>query len=272
MRRSLCTLFVIAGFSANLEAQWANYRDPATPRTRDGKPNLAAPAPRLAGKPDLSGIWIPESAPVEQIQPFLLPGGINGLGEDLPTKYFFNFFWDLPAGEEPYHPQVAALYKKMSQNPPKAPTLCPPPSLPIENLIPTPFKIVQTPRITLFLYEADTAFRQVFTDGRPLPADPQPSWLGYSVGKWEGDTLVVETVGLNDKGPLDVMGHPHSESMRLTERFRRRDFGHLEVQITADDPQMLVKPVTIRVPYRLMPDTEIIETFCSEGERDLDHL
>jgi hypothetical protein len=253
-------------------AQWVQYRDPATPRGRDGKPNLAAAAPQLNGKVDLTGIWQAESAPVEEIQQFLLPGGINGLGEDLPSKYFFNFFADFPFGQEPMRPAAAAMFKKMSQSQQKPPTLCPPPTLPLANVVPVPYKIIQAPRVTLFLYESDTVFRQVFTDGRKHPADPQPSWLGYSVGKWDGDAFVAETVGFNDKGPLDVLGHPRSESLRLTERIKRRDFGHLDVQVTVDDPKTYTKPVTIHVAHRLLPDTEIIETFCSEGERDLAHL
>jgi hypothetical protein len=123
------------------------------------------------------------------------------------------------------------------------------------------------------LYEADTNFfRQIFTDGRKLPADPQPSWLGYSVGKWDGDWFVVDSVGFNDKSGLDAMGHPHSESMRLTERFRRRDYGHMDLEITLDDPKTYTKPVTIKVAHQLHPDTEILESFCSEGEKDLTHM
>src|ERR1041385_3728821 len=118
------------------DAQWAQYRDPAIPRGKDGKPNLSAPAPRLAGKPDLTGIWEAESAPVDEIKQFLLPGGINGLGEDIPSKYFFNFFADYPLGQEPMQPAAAAMYQKMSQNQGKPPTLCPPPTLALENVIP----------------------------------------------------------------------------------------------------------------------------------------
>jgi len=270
--RIVCVLLAMVGTAWSTNAQWATYRDPTIPRTRDGKPNLSAAAPRMAGKPDLSGIWEVESAPVSEVQQFLLPGGINGLGEDIPSKYFFNFFADVPLGQEPFQPAAAAMFQKMAQSAGKPPTLCPPPTLPLENFIPIPYKIVQTPKLTLLLYEGDTVFRQIFTDGRKLPPDPQPSWLGYSVGKWEGDVFVVETVGFNDKGPLDAIGHPHSESLRLTERFRRRDFGHLEVQVTVDDPMTYTKPVTIRSGHRLIPDTELIETFCSEGERDLVHF
>lgn len=270
MKSSPAWLFF--ALAASSYGQWAVYRDPATPRAKDGKPNLSAPVPRVNGKPDLSGIWEAESSPVKEIQQFLLPEGINGLGEDIPNKYFFNFFSDYPSGQEPFQPAAKALYQKNSQSTAKPPTLCNLPTLPIENLTPAPFKIVQTPRIMMVLYEDDTNFRQIFTDGRKLPADPQASWFGYSVGKWVGDAFVVETVGLNDKAPLDVVGHPRSESLRLTETYRRRDFGHLEMQITLDDPKTYTKPVTIHVSFRLVPDTELIESFCTEDEKDLVHF
>ena len=263
-------VLIMAG--APVFGQWAQYHDPTIPRTRDGKPNLSAPAPKTGGKPDLTGIWIAESGALKDIQRFLLPGGINGLGEDLPSKYFFNFFADVPPGQEPFQPAAAALYKKMSENAGKPSTLCELPSLPLENVIPAPFKIVQTARETMFLYEADSVFRQVFADGRKLPADPQPSWMGYSVGRWEGDTFVIETVGLNDRSPLDEFGHPHSESMKLTERYRRRDFGHLDSQVTMDDPKTYTKPVTVSINFRLVPDTELLESFCHEDEKDLTHF
>jgi hypothetical protein len=255
-----------------INAQWAVYRDPAIPRTRDGKPNLSAPVPRLSGKPDLSGIWQAESAPVVEIKQFLLPEGINGLGEDLPTKYFFNILADYPAGQEPIRPEVRAQLDKRPPGPGTPPTLCPLPSLPLQGLAPAPFKLVQTPRLTMVLYEPETVFRQIFSDGRALPPDPQASWLGYSVGKWAGDAFVVETVGLNDKAPLDLMGHPRSEALRLTETFRRRDFGHMDVQLTIDDPRTYTKPITILVKHRLVPDTELLESFCHENEKDLAHF
>ena len=124
----------------------------------------------------------------------------------------------------------------------------------------------------MILYEADTIFRQIFSDGRALPADPQPSWLGYSVGRWMGDAFVAETVGFNEKAPLDALGHPRSEALRLTESFRRPDFGHLDVQITVDDPKTYTKPVTIQVRFRLLTDTELLESFCNENEKDLSHF
>ena len=272
MKKRSVLLLVLLAVPIYVNAQWAVYHDPAIPRTRDGKPNLFAPAPRLSGKPDLSGIWQAESAPLAEIQQFLLPGGINGLGEDLPTRYFFNFFADYPPGQEPLRPEVRAQLAKRPPGPAGPPTLCPLPTLPLEGLVPAPFKIVQTPRLTMVLYEADTVFRQIFSDGRTLPPDPQPSWLGYSVGKWMGDAFVVETVGFNDKAPLDVLGHPRSEALHLTETFRRRDFGHLDVGITVDDPKIYTKPVTALVKYRLLADTELLEGFCNEDEKDLAHM
>jgi hypothetical protein len=255
-----------------VNAQWAVYHDPLVPRTKDGKPNLSAQAPQLNGKPDLSGIWEADSAPVAEIQQFLLPGGINGLGESLPSKYFFNFFADYPAGQEPLRPEVRAQLDKRPPGPPSSSTLCPLPSFPLQDFVPEPFKIVQTPRLTMVLHEADTIFRQIFSDGRALPPDPQPSWLGYSVGKWVGNAFVVETVGLNDKAPLDALGHPRSEALRLTETFQRLDFGHMDVQVTIDDPQTLTKPVTIIAKRHLLPDTELLEHFCNENEKDLIHF
>ncbi len=268
----LSIALTIAGLPVGGHAQWLNYRDSTAPRTPDGKANLSAPAPRIHGKPDLSGIWEVEGSPRKQLEPFLLPGGINGLGEDDPNLYFINFFYDFGFGKEPFRPEAAALFQKQMGSGAKPATLCPPPSLPVSDILPAPFKIIQLPRTTLFLYEGDTTFRQIFTDGRKLPEDPQPSWLGYSVGKWEGDWFVIETVGFNDKGPLDAMGHFHSEAMRLTERIRRRDFGHMEMELTVDDPKTYTQPVTDHVNFRLLPDTELMESFCSEGEQDLAHM
>ena len=202
----------------------------------------------------------------------LLPGGENGLGEDVPSKYFLNFFSDFPFGKEPFQPAAAAEFRGRLQNRQKPLTLCAPPSLPELDLVPAPFKIIETPGLTMVLYEADTNFRQIYTDGRKLPVDPQPSWLGYSVGKWEGDWFVVDTIGFNDKGKLDAMGHPRSEGMHFTERFRRRDFGHMDVQLTVDDPKTYLNPVTVKVNLRLLPDTDLIESFCTEGESDLQHI
>jgi hypothetical protein len=139
-------------------------------------------------------------------------------------------------------------------------------------MAPAPYKIIQTPGLTLMLYERGTTYRQVYTDGRKLPEDPQPSWFGYSTGKWHGDSLVVDTIGFNDRGWLDARGHTHSEALHLTERFHRLDFGHMEVQLTIDDPQTYTKPFTIVLKQHLLADTDLLESFCAENEKDLTHI
>lgn len=270
--RNVWIVMMVVGGSMCVTGQWLNHPTAGTPRMKDGKPILSAPAPRRNGKPDLAGVWEVESSPRKEVARYLLPGGENGLGEDDPSKYFINFFFDFPFGQEPFQPAAAALFRQRMQSPRKPPTLCLPPTLPVLDVLPSPFKIVQTPGLFVMLYEGDTSFRQIYTDGRKLPSDPQPSWLGYSVGKWEGDWLVIDTAGFNDKGPLDAMGHFHSESMHLTERLHRRDFGHMDMEITVDDPKTYSKPVTIKVSHRLLPDTDLIESFCAEGESDLAHM
>lgn len=137
--------------------------------------------------------------------------------------------------------------------------------------MPAPFKIIQTPSLFVLICEEDS-YRQVFMDARRHPDDPQPSWMGYSVGKWDAETLVVDTVGFNDKSWLDAFGHRHSEAMRLTERFRRRDFGHMETQITVDDPLTYTKPFTIKFDLLFLPDTDLIEYSCTENEKDAAHI
>lgn len=136
---------------------------------------------------------------------------------------------------------------------------------------PAPFKIIQTPGLIAMIYERDTTFRQVYTDGRELPRDPQPSWMGYSIGKWDGDTLVVDTVGLTDRSWLDARGHTHSEALHLTERYHRVDFGHMEVLMTIDDPKTYTMPFTIKLKQSLLADTDLLEGFC-ENEKDMPHI
>jgi len=138
-------------------------------------------------------------------------------------------------------------------------------------MFPAPLKIVQNRGLTLILYETRGSYRQIFTDGRPLPVDPNPSWMGYSIGRWERDVFVVETAGFNDKVPMDILGHHHSEDLRITERFRRIDFGHMDMEVTFTDPKMFTKPITIKVAHTLLADADIFESFC-ENERDRVHL
>jgi hypothetical protein len=266
-----CTLILVG--SVGLQAQWLNYRDPGTPRTKDGKVNLSAPAPRVNGKPDLSGIWQGEGAPISELMK-ILPGGANGLGEDDPPLSFFNVLAAYKPEESPLRPEFRAAYERRAAEALTAPPplACPPPPVPFADSFPAPFKIVQTPKLTLILHEPDTFFRQIFTDGRKHPSDPQPSWLGYSIGRWEGDAFIAETIGLDARGPLDIFGHPHSEAIRVTEQFRRRDFGHTDVQVTVDDPKMYTKPFTYKIGMGLRPDTDLLESFCSENEKDAAHM
>jgi len=243
---------------------------------RDGKPNLSAPAPRASnGKPDLSGVWQTELAPSGEFE--RLFGDVSFAvvpGDDFRSfsKYFFNVLADFKPEEAPIRPEAAELFRKRGgkDNPVSR---CLPLGIPSAEILSyAPYKIIQTPGLIVMLYEVDNTHRQVYTDGRKLPADPQPAWLGYSVGKWEGDTLVVDTAGFNDQSWLDVTGHPHSEALRIQERFRRRDFGHMEVQVTIDDPKTFTKPFTIKFNQLLIPDSDILEYFCTENEKDRAHL
>jgi hypothetical protein len=232
-------------------AQWLKYPTPGIPRTPDGKPNLSAPTPRTAdGKPDISGLW--------------LTRGI----------YIGDIAKDLKPGEVPFQPWAQELYKHrrdtLSKEDPTG--RCIPGGVPRSTAVPYPFKILTTPNIVVVLYEAVHAYRQIFTDGRPLPKDPNPNWLGYSIGHWEGDTLVVDSAGFNDNVWLDNNGHPATESLRVTERFRRTDFGHMSVEILIDDPKAYTKPWTVTLPLVFQPDTELLEYICPENEKDFNRL
>ncbi len=274
LHRYIGILLAFATAPAVVHAQWLNHRTPGIPRTPDGKPNLSARTPRTGdGKPNLSGLWQTESAPSEMLAR-LIPGETNGAGEEPMSQYFINVLSDFKPDEAPIRPDVAALFQQRAKTFVNESPLshCLPEGMPLVEMAPAPYKIVQTPGLTLMLYERDTTFRQVYTDGRKLPEDPQPSWLGYSVGKWDGDTLVVESAGFNDRGWLDARGHSHSDALRLTERFHRLDFGHMEVQLTIDDPKTFTKPFTIHLKQRLKPDSDLLEYFCAENEKDIPHI
>jgi hypothetical protein len=216
---------------------------------------MTGPVPRVNGKPDLSGIWQVEAEPRGP--------GLYGLGESPNSKYFRDILSDFKAGEEPLTPAGREILRQHSL-----------PGVVGYNLrcLPEPFKIIQTPGEMLMLYEVETIFRQIFTDGRKHPVDPAPAWLGYSIGRWDGDTLVVDTMGFNDLSWLDARGHGHSEDMRVEERFHRRDFGHLEVTATITDPKTFTKPVTISFVEGLLPDTDVFEHICFENEKDAGHI
>jgi hypothetical protein len=271
---------VFAGALLCANGQWLNYPTPGTPRTRDGKANLSAKAPRASnGAPDLSGVWQTEYAPPGENE--RLFGSVVkdyvALGDDPQTfsKYFLNILSDFTPEDSPIRPAAAQLYQRNNErrgtdNPA---TLCLPQSIPRADIFAyAPFKIIQTPGLIAVMYEVDNTHRQIYMDGRKLPVDPQPAWLGYSVGKWDGDSLVVDTAGFNDKSWLDSYGHPHSEALRIQERFHRRDFGHMDLQVTVEDLKMYTKPFTIKVTEVLLPDSDILETVCNENEKDRVHI
>lgn len=259
-RMLFAALFAISPLSA----QWVNYPTPRIPRTSDGKPNLSAPAPRTSdGKPDLSGIWAAEC-------------GIYGRDACFTRGWFFDLAKDLKPGDVEMTPWATAIQKQReSRNHVDDPYgYCMPPGVPRIDFGGGLFKILSTREVTAFLYETlvGMIFRQVFTDGRPLPPALNPSWLGYSVGRWDGDTFVVETSGFKDGGWLDTQkGHPNSDALHVTERFHRPDFGHMDLVITIDDPKAYVKPWTMNASFNLLPDTELIEAFCDDQEKTMEH-
>jgi hypothetical protein len=240
-------------------AQWFHYWTPGVPRLPDGRPNLSAPAPRDANqRPDLSGIWA-------------------GWRWDLPLtdSLFFDLARDLSPSEVEMTPWAAAIQaQRESREHVDDPIgYCLPPGVPRIDLM-MQFKILVTPQETAFLYEtaAGLMFRQVFTDGRRLPEVTEPTWLGYSIGRWEGDTFVVETTGFKDGGWLDSRkGRPHSDALHVSERFHRIDFGHLELTITINDHKAYRRPWTITTTLNLMPDTELLEGFCDNHEKTMEH-
>jgi hypothetical protein len=251
--------------ASSVSAQWPQYRDPTIPRTADGKPDLSAPVPKTAdGKPDLSGIWmnVPPPAPASGAVR-AAPGALSP-----PFMNIENFV--VPGSAIAMLPEAERVYRERRrvESAGRPSERCLPHGIPDAMLIPgQPFKIVQTPRLTLILYEEFLNFRQVFTDGRPHPTDPNPAWLGYSTGKWDGDTFVVETTGFNDQTWLDDNGHPHTSALRTTERFRRLDVGRMELRITVDDAKAYAKPWTVQLNLRLAPDTDLIEDVC-DNEKD----
>jgi len=259
---------ILAAIPATLVAQWPSYRGAAVPRTPDGKPNLEAPTPRTAdGKPDLSGIW-------QNIRGGGNPGNVLPDGSIAVAT-----FRDIGSGIKgglPFQPWAADLLKsRMAENDKDNPDAhCLPMGLMQFHTHPQPRKIIQTPGLIVILYEANGGIRQIFTDGRPLPknGDVQPWWYGYSAGKWEGDTLIVETTGLRDGGYLDINGSPQTEAAKLTERFRRWNYGNLQIDVTIDDPKAYTKPFTVRVEQRIMPDTELIEFICNENDTSPKHM
>ena len=229
-----------------LDAQWLSYPTSGIPRTPDGKPELSAPTPRAAdGKPVLSGLWRPAPGIAGSIT-----RGMNG-------------------EEVPYRPWAKALFEERQANDSRDdPTAnCIVGGVPRSDFVGYPLKILEVPGMVVILYEAIHSYRQIFIDGRPLPQDPNPAWFGYSVGRWEGDSFVVETAGFNDNVWLDNAGRPATGALHVTERFNRKDFGRLELRITIDDPKAYTKPWDVTQSLALQPDTELLEYICNENNK-----
>jgi hypothetical protein len=242
----LVAALLVAGAESSA-GQWLKVPTPGIPRTSDGRPDLTAPAPRGAnGKPTIAGLWRPTARLIENI-----------------TR-------GMKAGETvPFQPWAEALFKtRVADNAKDDPTSnCIVGGVPRSDFVPYPFKILEMPGQVTILYEAVHSFRQIFTDGRELPRDPNPAWFGYSIGRWEGDAFVVESSGFNDNVWLDNAGRPAGEALRVIERFRRIDFGHMDIDITIDDPKTYTRPWNVTERLLLLPDTDIIEYMCTENNR-----
>lgn len=248
-----------------VSAQWFHYPTASVPKTKDGKPDLAAPAPLTSdGKPDFSGVWQPVSRNRG-------PESLEGQAQRQTQ------FWDIGlgiAGGLPYQPWAADLRKtRMADFSKDNPDVrCLPLGILQMQTHPMIRRIMQTPGFIAILHERDMEYRQIFTDGRPLPDDPQPSWNGYSSGKWDGDTLVVESIGFRDGLWADYNGSPLTDAARITERFRRPNFGNLEVEVTVNDPKAYTKPWTVTLSQAIVLDTDLLEYVCLENERDTRHM
>jgi hypothetical protein len=239
----------VALFSMPLSAQWLNEPTRGIPRTTDGKPNFAAPAPRTSdGRPDLTGLWL---APFH-------PGYVINVAADLD-----------PAEVKPWAAEAFNAHLDSLGKDDPGTIGCQPlgPRHITGGALVRMAKIVQTPAVIVVLYE-DLNYRQIFLDGRALPKDPSPSFMGYSVGRWDGDELIVESMGFKDTTWLDFGGHPHSESLRITERYRRTDFGHIKRQVTLTDTQAFTRPIVVDSDMTLNPDTELLEYICAETPRE----
>jgi hypothetical protein len=250
----VCSFALIALISAPLQAQW--WLDvPAgdIPRLPNGAPDLEAPAPRTSeGKPDLSGIWYQDS-----------------------NRWLRNIAADMDPDDVPFQPwakELAAVRATGAHSREDPDANCLPQGIPKLAAAPAPWKLVQTPDLIVVLHEAFTLWRQIFLDGRRLADNPNPSWIGYSTGTWDGDTLVVESRGFNGKIWLDQLGKPSTEQLHVIERYRRKDYGHMEIEITLDDPGAFTRPWNVTETFHLLPDTELLEFICNENNRDLVHL
>jgi hypothetical protein len=251
-------------------AQWVHYPTAGIPRKADGTPDLTAPAPKLPdGKPDLSGIWRGNPRRCLSKDGQSVPCGVEIGGSPLGQ----NLGRDLPGGL-PYHPWAAELTQQrradFSRDDPHV--RCMPDNPPRTWTLPHLTKILHTPKLLVTLYEVNAQYRQIFIDGRPFPDDPTPGWNGYSVGHWDGATLVIETRGFRDGLWIDNGGSPMSDAAKMTERLHRINLGTMELEITIDDPKVYTKPFTVKQTEYLEPDTELIDEFCIENEKSYERM
>ena len=272
MRRALLgsVLIAIVSVPAVSIGQWLRYPTADVPRNTDGTPNLTAAAPRLPdGKPDFSGLWHvamrnPCNAALNRFSGCTEIGG-SPLARDLGVN--------LPGGL-PYQPWAAEIVKQRaaddSRDDPHV--RCLPDNPPRHWGLPHLNKLVHTPKLLVVLYEVNAMYRQIFTDGRPLPEDPTPGWNGYSTARWEGDTLVVQTIGFRDSLWIDLHGSPMSDAAKMTERLRRPNYGTLDVEITVDDPKVYTRPWTVRMDQVIELDTDLIDEFCLENEKSYERM
>ena len=284
--------FVILGTpfaSSFLAAQWVKYPTPGVPRKADGKVDMSAPAPRLAdGKPDFSGVWMTGEANNSRLDELSSPKTPAGPRQPRrsndaqspgdatairASRQMANIGVDLPGGL-PYQPWLVPIVRERTDNLAKDdPHIkCWPDNFIRAYGMPHLLKFVHSPNLLLVLNEMNAGYRQVFTDARPLPKDPNPSLQGYSSGKWSGDTLVIDTIGLRDDTWIDWNGSVVTEAAKVREQIKRPDFGHLEVQVTVDDPKAYTKPWTVTLRQRIVVDTDLIDEICLENEQSLKHM
>ena len=272
MGRTIVLALCLMGAASPGIAQWLRHPTEGIPRKAGGKPDLTAPAPRLPdGKPDLSGIWhAAQTPPCMDSRGVERPCGSAIGGSPLGG----NLGRNLPGGKLPYQPSAEKLrderLKVMSIDDPHV--RCLPDNPPRHWTLPHMTKAVHTSKLLVLMYEVNAMYRQIFLDGRPFPQDMNPTWNGYSVGHWERDTLVVETRGFRDDLWIDTDGSPMSDAAKMTEKFRRPNFGTMEIELTIDDPKTYAKPFTVTLSESLEADTELIDEFCAEGEKDYERL
>ena len=284
---ALFTAALVATFASTpLAAQWLKYPTAGVPRKADGSVNMSAPVPRLSdGKPDLSGIWMTGESNVPRTDGLSSPKQEPGprtpeSSNDSPgdpsairaSRQMANIGVDLPGGL-PYQPWLVPIVKERTENLAiDDPHIkCLPDNFLRAYGLPHMLKFVHTPSLLVVLNEMNAGYRQVFTDARPLPQDPNPSWQGYSSAKWSGDTLVIDTIGLRDDTWIDWNGSVLTEAAKVREEIRRPDFGHLEIRVTVDDPKAYTKPWTVTLRQRIVVDTELIDEICLENEKFLKH-